>query len=259
MTINLCDSHCHLDFGDFSADIGSVLENARKAGVSRFIIPGTEYSRWQHIIEFCQHHAGCHYALGCHPYFLPTFKQEHLESLDTLSRDPRCIAIGETGIDSTKPEINRQITVLCEHIKIANGNKRPLILHHRQSHHHLFAAFKQVKPLYGGVIHAFSGSYQDAKKYLDLGFKLGIGGTITYPRAKKTIAVIKQLSLQDIVLETDSPAMPLVGQQGRRNEPKYLPIVAKQVAELMAVSLPDVAEVTNRNISELFNLEQPTS
>lgn len=253
-TSALIDSHCHLDFDQFNKDRDAVIERAAIAGVTDFVIPGVTRRNWQRQIELCQQTKGFHFALGCHPYFINEFAAADLEHLDILARQKACIAIGECGVDSTIADIRMQIEIFVQHIKIANQLQLPLIVHHRQSHHHIFSAFKTCKPLFGGVIHAFSGSLQDGLKYIEHGFKLGIGGTISYARAAKTQNVIKEIKLTDIVIETDSPDMPINGFQGSRNEPANILHVVQAIAEIKALEVTHVVDVTRRTTIELFRL-----
>lgn len=252
--MQLIDSHCHLDFSLFAEDLDEVIANANKNGVGQFVIPGINASQWQGLIEFCQNKQNCHYALGIHPYFLNGYQSQDIEQLAELINKTNAIAVGECGIDSAIDNLPLQQQVFEAQIELANRFHKPLIIHHRKSHHLIFQAFKRTKPLYGGAIHAFTGSLQDANKYLDLGFKLGIGGTITYPRASKTREVIKQLPLEALLLETDSPDMPINGKQGERNEPKYLPLILQQLVELKGVTQEEVAQQITYNTQSLFKI-----
>ncbi|MDO6720605.1 TatD family hydrolase [Psychrosphaera sp. 1_MG-2023] len=250
----MIDSHCHLDFSRFDQDRDAVLERAALVGVTDFIIPGVTRRHWQRQIDLCRRTEGFHFALGCHPYYINEFVETDLDLLCQLAKQRDCIAIGECGVDSTIVGIEKQIDIFIQHIKIANQLQLPLIVHHRQSHHHIFSAFKICKPNFGGVIHAFSGSLQDSLKYIELGFKLGIGGTITYPRATKTLKVLKEIMLEDIVIETDSPDMPINGFQGSRNEPDKILHVVQSISEIKALAVTHVVDVTRQTTIELFKL-----
>ena len=139
-------------------------------------------------------------------------------------------------------------------IELAIKYHKPLILHHRQSHNELIRLLKQNEFPHGGIIHAFSGSEQIANTYIEMGFMLGVGGTITYPRAKKTRGSIKTIPLEFIVLETDSPDMPLNGFQGEINTPLQLPLVVKELAILKQISEHEVIEQTTRNYNKVLSL-----
>lgn len=250
----MIDSHCHLDFSVFDEDRATVISEAKQLGISQFILPGVEASQWQKLLELSKQYPEFNFALGIHPYFLKSFKPHHLEALKEQLATSSAIAVGECGIDGNLPELDFQQSIFQSHIEIANDLKKPLIVHHRKSHHLILQSFAKIKPQCGGVIHAFSGSKQDALKYIELGFKLGIGGTITYPRANKTRLVVSELPLESFVLETDSPDMPLHGFQGQRNEPKRLAKVAESLAQLKSTSVENVAEQTRLNTRSVFNL-----
>lgn len=250
----MIDSHVHLDFPQFEADISSVFARARNAGVSQFVVPGVSSETWPRLKRFAELHPNVYVAFGLHPYFLNADSVFPYSELKRALSYEKAVAIGECGIDASRPNLQLQIDIFEQHIELANELKKPLIVHHRKSHHHIFACFKRTRPKFGGVIHAFSGSLQDAEKYLDLGFKLGCGGTITYDRANKTKNVFKNITLKNIVLETDAPDMPLNGFQGQRNEPANIKGVATALSKLRNEPLELIIEQTLKNTKALFTL-----
>ena len=250
----LIDSHCHLDFTEFDTDRNQVIARAAKANVTAFIVPGINRANWQRQLRLAQAMSGALLAFGIHPYFLDDFCWQDLGKLESMLGHAKCIGLGECGIDGVVADIELQKNVFVAQVELANRYSLPLIVHHRRSHHLIQAAFKQVKPEYGGIIHAFSGSMQDAKKYLDLGFKLGCGGVITYDRAEKTRLVFKSLGLAHLVLETDSPSMPLDGYQGQRNEPARIAQVVASLRELTGCDREEIADVTTANVKAIFSL-----
>jgi TatD DNase family protein len=143
--------------------------------------------------------------------------------------------------------------VFLDQLELAQSLRLPVVLHHRQSHNELIRLIKHHKFSRRGVIHAFSGSYQIAKTYIELGFYLGIGGTITYPRGKKTRDAIADIPLEYLLLETDAPDMPLCGFQGQRNSPTQLPIIAEALATLKHIDVEQVARVTSANYNSLLS------
>ena len=138
---------------------------------------------------------------------------------------------------------------------MANKYQLPLIVHHRHSHHLIAQVFKQNPPKYGGIIHAFSGSLQQANVYIKLGFKIGVGGVITYDRAQKTRTSISQLPLESILLETDAPSMPVLGKQGEINTPMALLSIFEHLASIRQENKEVIAEQVLKNSLEVFNLE----
>ncbi len=252
----MIDSHCHLDFDTFKDDIESVLTRARKAGVCRFLIPGTTPAGWQRQVTLSQRHKDVDVAYGLHPYFLYNDNQSGLHALsEHLSQcDVRPLAIGEIGLDATVdvPE-KEQVAVLDRQLEMAKEAGLPVILHHRKTHHLLLERLKTMKFENGGVIHAFSGSQQVAEDYIGRGFMLGVGGTITYTRAQKTRETFKNVPLSSLLLETDSPDMPMSGRQGKRNEPAFIQQVLSALSDLRDEDEQHLIDVTSANYSRLFS------
>jgi TatD DNase family protein len=242
------DSHCHLDFSAFDANLSQLLQQCDTNNIHRIIVPAVKPSHWQRVISLTEKitpiNITC--SLGFHPWFVIQQDINLPKNYDVASQElklkqaiidnhsshqNKIVAIGECGIDICKAktstrnedEYNKNIQLqeafFEMQLGIAKENNLPVIIHHCQSHPLILALLKQYKLANAGVIHAFSGSYQQAKDYVNLGFKLGIGGTITYPRAKKTIDAVKRLPLSSLLLETDAPSMPPFGTQGSNNSP----------------------------------------
>ena len=267
--MNFTDSHCHLDFNEFTQNAESLptlLAQCASLHIHRIIIPSVAPSNWQTVLKLTKEHANKNItlsaALGIHPWFLvdnnvplPNTVLNDLADLCNQNSNNFC-AIGETGIDSIIAQqfnnLTQQRDFFSYHLHLANTLNKPVIIHHRKSHQHIIPLLKYYKLNKQGVIHAFSGSYQEAKQYIDLGFKLGIGGTITYPRAKKTIETVKKLPLESIVLETDAPSMPLNGYQGENNSPLRVIEVFQTLCQLRPEENEIIAERIEANVQELF-------
>jgi TatD DNase family protein len=256
--LRFADSHCHLDLIDFDKDRGQLLENCKKLGIEKILIPGISHDNWAKQITLCQSEPMLDLALGMHPCFLP---KHHAYALNTLSsllieHKNQICGLGEIGLDyavaTTEASQKVQNEVFIQQLELAVKYELPIILHQRKAHNPLIRLLKQIPVPRGGVIHAFSGSIQQAKEYLKLGLKLGIGGTISYPRANKTRQTLQAIGLENILLETDAPDMPLMGKQGLRNSPEYIPEIAHIVAELKAISVQEVAQKTWLNYHNLF-------
>ena len=251
----MIDSHCHLDLAAFDNDWLQQIEAAKAKGVTRFLVPGTTEAGWDKQLAMTQTVAEIDIAFGLHPYFLPDDAEPVLARLDARLKQSTAslVALGEIGIDaSLTTPIQRQQQVFEKQLVMATQYQLPVILHHRKSHHLLIESLKRCRFQYGGVIHAFSGSLEAAKAYTDLGFCIGVGGTITYPRAQKTRQTIAQLPIESLLLETDAPDMPMCGRQGERNAPVYLPDVCQALAELKHTSVEDIDEVTSKNYLSVF-------
>ncbi len=257
----LIDSHCHLDFDDFDRDREQVIEACLNKDIHKILIPGVSPSHWGKQINLCKRHDALVLALGIHPYFLEGVELTSLEHLDALlSRyKEQVVAVGEIGIDgfiakqATGANIDVQQAFFVEQLRLAQLHALPIIIHHRQSHNQIIRMLKALKFKQGGVIHAFSGSKQEAMSYIDLGFLLGVGGTITYERAVKTRQTIQEIPLDYLLLETDSPDMPLHGFQEKRNSPDRIVNVAQQLALLKGVSIDQLSEQTDKNFYRLFS------
>ena len=253
----MIDSHCHLDFAAFDQDREQQIALATCQGVTDFILPGVQASQWPALIRLCQTLPSLHFALGLHPYFLSDYAPQHLVLLEALLSEQHghVVAVGEIGIDlAIEVDGGFQESLFCTQLELAQQHRLPVIVHHRKSHHRIMHCLKACGFKQGGVVHAFSGSLQQAERYLDMGFKLGIGGTITYPRAAKTRETVRQLPLDAIVLETDSPDMPMLGYQGQRNSPANLGRVLDSLAELLNLDRKAIETHTDRNTRALFKL-----
>ena len=274
------DSHCHLDFTEFNENRSDLLLQCEAKNIHRIIVPSVNPKHWQRVLSLANlskpsTHVNIACALGIHPWFLIlqdslsttnynlSFQEQQLKQTIMHSRN-EIIAIGECGIDVFKAKKNTpneqafieniqlQQDFFDMQLHIAKENNLPVIVHHCQSHSLILPLLKQNKLDKAGVIHAFSGSYQQAKDYIDLGFKLGIGSTITYPRAKKTINAIKRLPLSSLLLETDAPAMPPMGQQGMINSPLNLINVFQALVSIRGESEELIAEQIEINVEQLF-------
>ncbi len=253
--MELFDTHCHLNVAAFDADRMRVLQHAREQGVSQMLIPAIEAARWGDVLELCDTQAGLHAALGLHPVFLENHRAEHIGQLERAIETNRPVAVGEIGLDYFLRELDRDAQrILFEaQLSIARAANLPVVLHVRKAHDVVIATLKKIQ-VSGGTIHAFNGSEAQGLKYIDMGFKLGFGGTLTWERSKKIRALARALPLESIVLETDAPDMVVAQHAGERNSPEYLPYCLKALAEVRDVSERDVAARTTANAREVFGL-----
>ena len=256
----MIDSHCHFDLPVFDNKRQAILANAQKLGVTRLLVPGLTLDQFPQLMKLKGQFPCLDIALGCHPYFLKVLSKteliEHAKMMQSLAQAhiELITAIGECGLDaSIAIPIDYQEQMLCTQLRLAMALKKPIILHHRQSHNELIRILKREKFIGTGVVHAFSGSKQIAQAYISLGLALGVGGTITYARAIKTRNTIKAVGIEHILLETDAPDMPLDGFQGMPNTPERLPLVANALAQLKAMTVCDIVARTNQNYQRIFN------
>lgn len=258
------DSHCHFDFADFDQDREQIWCDCNARGVQHLMIPGVAPQQWQIAAAIAQQYKNIVIGVGLHPHWiqqdlamdsLADYSLQLKVQLQNNVHQQKCVAIGECGLDAfieTPLQIQQQ--VLAVHLQLAQETELPLIIHCRKAHNELFVLLQEYDLPAGGVIHAFSGSYELAARYWAMGFRLGIGGTITYDRAQKTRAAVKQLPLVAILLETDAPDMPLSGKQGERNSPINIVEVAQALADVRGETLATIAAQTTRNAQTLFKI-----
>lgn len=255
----LIDSHCHIDFAIFDDDRESILTHCQSLSIKQLIVPGTQARSWQKLLSLAVQFPSIKPALGLHPYFLGDYQPTDLIELSRLIQLHawQIVALGEIGLDfaiDVEPILQKK--VFEQQLEIAVQYGLPVILHHRQSHNQIIQCLKAYRFQNGGIVHAFSGSLQQANTYIDLGFKLGVGGTITYERAKKTRSVLSQVPLESLVLETDSPDMPINGKQGQRNSPINLIAILHELAVLRNESKEQIIKQCYKNVCAcLKNIE----
>jgi TatD DNase family protein len=266
------DTHCHLDAPEFGTDAAEVRARASTVGVAQCVIPAVEVANFD-TVRTLAHRFGDAYALGIHPLYVARAQEADLATLDVaLERhrdDPRLVAVGEIGLDYFVPELKlsplkeRQEHFYREQLKLARRHGLPVILHVRRSADALLGALRELAPPQGwrGIAHAFNGSAQQAKAFIDLGFKLGFGGAVTYERALQLRRLAAELPLSALVLETDAPDIPphwlyvtaeqrAAGQVRQPNEPAELPRIGAVVAGLRGISADELAAATARNAAD---------
>lgn len=258
----LIDSHCHLDCLPHGYSLEQIISKAQLQGVQRFLVPGLEPAQFSTLIQVQQAFPVCDIAAGIHPHFIHSALQK-AESLDAVllqlseivdTHKNKIVALGEMGIDgSIDLPLKTQETVLRQQLRLAKAYQLPVILHHRQSHNDLIRILKSEGGAFTGVLHAFSGSLAIAESYLNIGLLLGVGATITYPRAKKTRKSVAALDLSCILLETDTPDMPVNGFQGQANTPAQLTYVCDALSQLKECSQEQIMAQTSTNYYRVFH------
>lgn len=256
--MQLIDTHTHLDFPDFDADRDAVLARCRALGVEKLVVLGVYQANWQRLWNLVESEDGLYAAFGLHPIYLEQHRPEHLAELrswlERLSGNPKLCALGEFGLDWFLPELDRerQQALFEMQLELAIEFELPALLHVRRAHARTIATLKRLRPSRGGIVHAFAGSLEDAKEYLKLGFKLGLGGAATWPQANRLRKVVAQLPLESMVLETDAPDMAPSMHAHQRNSPEYLAAICAVLAGLRGVPPQELARASSRNACELF-------
>lgn len=257
--MRLIDTHCHIDAAEFEADRTAVLASARKAGVERIIVPAVTRRRWPGLMALCNQHdspgstPALYPALGLHPVFLDTHREQDLQALEKQLTASGAAAIGEIGLDYYLKDLDKdqQLFYLDAQLSIACQAGLPVILHCRKAYDELVTMLGR-HPLTGGIAHAFNGSIQQAHKLIDIGLKLGFGGLLTYPHSTKLRNLAARLPLASMVLETDAPDMTVSQHQGKRNSPEYLPLVFSAMAGIREETPEDMEQQLYSNSIEVF-------
>jgi len=254
--LDLIDSHSHFDVAEFDGDRADALARARAAGVRRQIVPAIDAAGFARVRELCAREHGLYPAYGLHPMYLAEHRPEHLQELEQWIERERPVAVGECGLDFFVPglDADAQREYFRRQLELARKFDLPLILHARRAVDEVTAAIRRIGNL-RGVVHSFSGSVEQAQHLWKLGFCLGLGGPLTYPRAHRLREIVATMPLEYLLLETDSPDQPLHGHQGQRNEPALLAEVCTCVARLRGVEPEEVAAATTRNCERLFRLD----
>lgn len=259
----LIDTHTHLDFPEFDADRDAVLARARAAGVQRLLVMGVYRDNWQRLWELVEREPGLYAAFGLHPVYLEQHQPEHLaalrQRLERHAGDPRCCAIGEFGLDYYLEDLDRdaQQQLFEAQLALAAEFELPVLLHVRRAHAAVITTLKRYRLHRAGIVHAFAGSAEEAKEYLKLGFRLGLGGAATWPQAQRLRKTIAGLPLEAVVLETDAPDMAPAMHAYQRNSPEYLPEICAELASLMGVSPEALAAASSANACALFGWDRP--
>lgn len=251
----LIDSHCHLDASEFDPDRTAVIARAREAGVQAQVVPAVTAASWPKLREVCQQAPGLYPAYGLHPMFLANHRPEHLGQLREWIERERPCAIGECGLDFFVEGLDAeaQQDYFIGQLKLARDFDLPVIVHARRAVDAVIAAIRRIGGL-RGVVHSFPGSPEQAAQLHKLGFLLGLGGPLTYDRAQRLQRLVREMPLEQLLLETDAPDQPDAGIRGQRNEPARLSVIARHVAALRDTDVETVARVTSENARRLFAL-----
>ena len=251
----MIDSHAHVGRSEFDPDREEVLARAAAAGVRWVVEAGTDAASSRRAIELSRKHPGVRAAVGMHPCDVREGREAEMDEIAALAREPEVVAIGETGLDfhwpeNAKPEVQERF--LRRHIEISRETGKPLVLHHRKAAERVAEVLEEAgPPAAGGSFHCFAGDLTLARRVIAMGFKIGVGGSSTFKKSPLP-DILREIGLDHVVLETDSPYLAPMPHRGRRNEPAYLTLVRDQLAVALGVTPAALEARTDAASSSLF-------
>ena len=254
----LIDSHVHLNHAAFDGDRQIVIARAAQAGVGQMVIPAVDAASWPRIRSLCSAHPkALHPAYGLHPMFLAHHAPVDVDALSSWLDQNAAMAVGEIGLDFHLDDADHELQRECfnRQLLLARERELPVIVHARHALEEVSLTLRRSGGL-SGVVHSFSGSEQQAQRLWDIGFHLGIGGTVTYPRAQRLRRIVARMPIEWLLLESDAPDQPDAGHRGQRNEPANLVEVLRCVAALRGEAETHVAAATTANARRLFGLDR---
>lgn len=247
------DTHCHLSIEDYD-NIDSVIKDNLEAGVKKIIVSACNKRTLNAALDLSSKYDCVYVTLGYHPEEASLVTNEDLEILKKLLKTCKVVGVGEIGLDYHygKENIELQKQLFEKQLSIAEELKLPVVIHSRDAVSDTINILKKYKVI--GVIHCFSGSFETASIYIKMGFKLGIGGVVTFKNSN-LYTVVSRVGIDNIVLETDAPYLTPEPYRGKQNSSKYIPIIAEKIAQILNISVEDVASHTTRTASDLFDLQ----
>ena len=254
------DTHCHLNSEELYNNIDEVIASAKVVGVDKFLVVGWDIKSSYLAIELANKYLEIYAAIGVHPTDIDGVSDEDFDKLMTHVNDPKVVAIGEIGLDyhwvKNPEQREKQKQWFIKQINAANLYKKPISIHNREAFGDCLAILKEHKPLYGGVMHCYSGSVELLKDVLDLGLYIGLDGPLTFTNAKTPKEVCEVVPLDRLVVETDSPYLAPHPLRGTVNEPKNIALVIDEIARLKEESKKHIIDVLYKNSCRLFGIEE---
>lgn len=248
----MVDTHCHISL-DYYDDIPRLINKIKESGISKIIVNGCDMKSNLEVLNLVKQYDIVYGAIGFHPTELDDFKENDLLWLEEHINDDKIVALGEIGLDYhyDNTDKNKQLYIFRKQLEIAKRHCKPIIVHSRDSIGDTYNIMKEYD--LKGSLHCFSGSLEMALKFIKLGYLIGVGGVVTYKNAKNIVNVIKNIGLEYIVLETDSPYLTPEPYRGSKNDSSYIPIIAEKIAEIKKVDMKLVEKTTNDNSCRLFD------
>jgi TatD DNase family protein len=260
----IIDTHAHLDLSVYDEDREEIIERATAAGVVSIISVGTDLESSKRAVALAERYPNIYAAVGIHPHDVNAITMADIDAVTKVGMSPRVVAVGETGLDfyrDISPR-DRQVIAFLWHLDMADEMGLPVIIHCREAAEEMVQLLRnrmaehQCSGLYRGVIHCFNGDAATVQAYMDMGFHISLGGYIGYPKATVLQEVIKSIPGERLLTETDCPFLPPQDHRGKRNEPSYLRITVKKLAEIRKETYERVAMVTTENARRLFGIPE---
>ncbi len=259
----LIDSHCHLDFEDFGPDRDAIIARARAAGVGRMITISTRIDRFADISALAEAYPEVFCTVGEHPEYVREDSDVSLHRLIELSRHPKCVGVGEAGLDYHHDSAPREVAshAFRVHIAAARQTGLPLVIHSRDADRDMAAilAEEMGKGPFKGVLHCFTSSAELARIGLDLGLSISFSGIVTFKKSQELRDIARFVPMDRLLVETDAPFLAPVPHRGKRNEPAFVAATAEALAEAKGVSAAELAEQTSANALRLFDKMTPAA
>jgi len=260
------DSHCHLDFPEFQARLPEVLSNMKAAKVSHALCVSVDLPDFPNVLKLAQDHSNLYASVGVHPDYEDTPEPSFKFLVETAAKHPKIIAIGETGLDYFRmgdrsyESMEWQRERFRVHIRAAIASQKPLIIHTRSASEDTLQILKEEgADRIGGVMHCFTESLEVAKAAMEMGFYISFSGIVTFKSAKDLQETCKQLPIDRLLIETDSPYLAPIPYRGKTNEPAWVAKVGEFVSNLKGIPLEELAERTSNNFYQCFQLDKDHS
>ena len=256
MTIKFVDTHAHLQWRSFEKDKELVIKRAKKMGVFNIVNVGVDIENCYKAIELANQNKGLYATVGIHPHNASKLNENNVNVLRKLSRNPKVVGIGEIGLDYYRLLSPREIQKQAfeNQLSLASEQNLPVIIHNREAESDILMILSKFRGKIKGIMHCFSGNIEFAKKSIQLGFLISFAGPITYSNSHSLHEVARWINQKDMLIETDCPWLAPKSVRGKRNEPSYLPQIAKKIADLKKINIKEVAQFTTENAQRIFNL-----
>ena len=250
------DSHAHLEMEEFDGDREEVLRRALEAGLTHIVTVGTDLQSSGKAVRLSENHPFVFSTVGFHPHNAKDADSASMNALASLAKDHRVVAWGEIGLDffwrHSSPQA--QLEVFEQQLDMASGLDLPVIIHSREANDEVLRVLKKRMGSGKGVIHCFSGDYDVAMAFVDMGYVISIPGTVTYKNASVTHDVVRKVPLECLLVETDAPFLAPIPFRGKRNEPAHVVHTVRKIAELRHLDVQAVAHATSENARRIFHI-----